>query len=112
MDGGFPYRPAGKRKFQYQVFCGKIRDSWWSYRMPARPCKPAQVEIGEIERLSGVQDKSIAVVVLDIDPAVDPGFIAKHYHDQPGFSGYTAHSSEDMTLNCSRIWDHLLSIPK
>jgi hypothetical protein len=59
-------------------------------------------EIGEIERLSGVQDKSIAVVVLDIDPMVDPGFIEKHYRDQPGFSGYTAHSPEDLTLKLLR----------
>jgi len=55
-------------------------------------------EIGEIERLAGVQDKSITVVVLDIDPPVDPGFIAK-YHDQVNFSGYTARSPEDMTLH-------------
>jgi len=45
-----------------------------------------------------VQDRSIAVVVLDIDPAGDPGFIAEYYHDNFNFSGYTAHSSEDMTL--------------
>ena len=55
-------------------------------------------EIGEIERLAGVQDKSITVVVMDIDPPGDPGFIAK-YHDQFNFSGYTARTPEDMPLH-------------
>ena len=58
-------------------------------------------EIGEIERLSGVQDKSITFVALDIDPPGDPGFIAK-YHDQFSFSGYTARSPEAMTLKLLR----------
>lgn len=56
-------------------------------------------QIGEIERLDGVQDKSITVLVLDIDPPGDPGFIAK-YHDN--FTGYTARSSDDMTLHLLR----------
>jgi hypothetical protein len=55
-------------------------------------------EIGEIERLSGIQDKNFTVIILDIDPPVDSGFIAK-YHDQVNFSGYTARSPEDMTLH-------------
>jgi hypothetical protein len=55
-------------------------------------------EIGEIGRLAGVQDKSIIVVILDIDPPGDPGFVAK-YHDQFNFSGYTARSPEDMPLH-------------
>jgi cytochrome oxidase Cu insertion factor (SCO1/SenC/PrrC family) len=54
-------------------------------------------EIGEIERLARVQDGSIAFVALDIDPPGDPGFIAK-YHDQFNFTGYTARSPEEMTL--------------
>jgi hypothetical protein len=55
-------------------------------------------ELSEIERLAGVQDKSITVVALDIDPPGDRGFIAK-YNDQFNFSGYTARSPEDMTLH-------------
>ena len=53
-------------------------------------------EIGEIELLPGVKDKSIVFVVLDIDPPADQGFIAKY--DQSDFTGFTARSSEDMTL--------------
>lgn len=55
-------------------------------------------EIDEIERIPGVQDKSITVVALDIDQPGDSGFIAK-YHDQFNFSGYTARSPEGMTLH-------------
>jgi hypothetical protein len=55
-------------------------------------------EIGEIARLSGKQDKNFTVIILDIDPPVDSGFIAK-YHDQINFSGYTTRSPEDMTLH-------------
>jgi hypothetical protein len=58
-------------------------------------------EIGEIERLAGVQDRSIMFVALDIDPPGNPGFIEK-YHDQFSFSGYTARSSEAMTLKLLR----------
>ena len=58
-------------------------------------------EIGEIERLAGVQDRSITFVALDIDPPGNPGFIEK-YHDQFSFSGYTARSSEAMTLKLLR----------
>jgi hypothetical protein len=54
-------------------------------------------EIGEIERLARVQDGSIAFIALDIDPPGGPGFIAK-YHDQFNFTGYTARSPEEMTL--------------
>jgi hypothetical protein len=54
-------------------------------------------EIGEIERLARVQDGSIVFVALDLDPPGDPGFIAK-YHDQFNFTGYTARSPEEMTL--------------
>jgi hypothetical protein len=55
-------------------------------------------EIDEIERIPGVQDKSITVVALDIDQPGYSGFIAK-YHDQFNFSGYTARLPEDMTLH-------------
>jgi hypothetical protein len=92
----------GKGNFSIRSFAGKS-----VLLMVVSDACPACIsqlsrEIGEIERLPGVQDKSIAVIVLDIDPAVDPGFIAKHYHDQPDFSGYTAHSSEDLTLELLR----------
>lgn len=54
-------------------------------------------QLGEIEKLDSVQDKSITVIALDIDPPGDPGFISKH-HDQFNFTGYTARSSDAMTL--------------
>ena len=58
-------------------------------------------EIGEIEGLARVQDGSIVFVALDLDPTGDPGFITK-YHDQFNFTGYTARSSEEMTLKLFR----------
>ena len=54
-------------------------------------------EIDEIERVGEVQNRSITFVVLDIDPPGDQGFIVK-YHDRFNFTGYTARSSEIMTL--------------
>ena len=87
----------GKGNFSIRSFAGKT-----VILMVVSDACPSCVsqlsrEIDEIERLPGVQDKGITVIALDIDPPGDPGFIAK-YHDQFNFSGYTARSSDDMTL--------------
>ena len=91
----------GKGNFSIGSFAGKsVIVSL--YRMHAQPASfSAYREIGEIERLAGVQDRSITFVALDIDPPGNPGFIEK-YHDQFSFSGYTARSSEAMTLKLLR----------
>jgi hypothetical protein len=88
----------GKENFSIRSFAGKtVMLLVVSDACPSCVIQLSR-EIDEIERIPGVQDKSITVVVLDIDPPVDPGFIAK-YHDQFNFSGYTARSPEGMTLH-------------
>jgi hypothetical protein len=87
----------GKGNFSIRSFAGKT--VILQVVSDACPSCVSQLsrEIGEIERIPGVQDKSITVVALDIDQPGDSGFIAK-YHDQFNFSGYTARSPEGMTL--------------
>jgi hypothetical protein len=87
----------GKGNFSIRSFAGKT--VMLQVVSDACPSCVSQLsrEIGEIQRIPGVQDKSITVVALDIDQPGDRGFIAK-YHDQVNFSGYTARSPEAMTL--------------
>ena len=87
----------GKGNFSIRSFAGKT--VILQVVSDACPSCVSQLsrEIGEIQRIAGVQDKSITVVALDIDQPGDRGFIAK-YHDQFNFSGYTARSPEGMTL--------------
>jgi hypothetical protein len=91
----------GKGNFSITSFAGKtvlvpvVSDS----------CPPCVILLGrqlnEIDRLSGVQNGTIVVVALDLDPPLGPGFIA-NYHDQFNFTGYSARSSPDMT---NRLFD-------
>jgi hypothetical protein len=53
-------------------------------------------QVTEAGRLEENRSGSIAVVLLDIDPADGPGFLAA-YGDPASFSGYTARSPEGMT---------------
>ena len=55
-------------------------------------------QLAEIDRLPGVREGKITVVSLDLDPAGGPGYIVAH-HDQYNFTGYSARSPEDLTLN-------------
>lgn len=91
----------GKGNFSITSFAGKtvlipvVSDS----------CPPCVIllsrQLNEIDRLPGVQDGTIAVVALDLDPPLGPGFIVT-YHDQFNFTGYSARSSPDLT---NRLFD-------
>ncbi len=55
-------------------------------------------QLDEIDRLPALHKGEIVIVALDIDSPTGPGFIAS-YHDTPAFSGYSARSPEEMTLD-------------
>jgi hypothetical protein len=54
-----------------------------------------QRQLDEVSQLPGVRNGKITVVALDIDSPDGPGFIASY---APGFSGYSARSPENLTL--------------
>lgn len=86
----------GRGNFSIASFAGKtvilpvVSDS----------CPPCVIllsrQLREIGLLPGVQNRTIVVVALDLDPPLGPGFIV-NYHDQFNFTGYSARSSPDMT---------------
>lgn len=65
-------------------------------------CPPCIIQLNrqlaEIDRLPGVREGRIIVISLDLDPEGDAGFIAS-YHDQFNFTGYSARSPNDLSLN-------------
>ena len=91
----------GKGNFSIASFAGKpvilpvVSDS----------CPPCVLllsrQLREIDLLPGVQNGTIIVVALDLDPPLGPGFIV-NYHDQFNFTGYSARSSPEMT---NRLFD-------
>lgn len=55
-------------------------------------------QMEEIARLPEVREGTIIVVSLDLDPAGDAGFITP-YRDRFNFTGYSAYSPDDLTLD-------------
>ncbi len=60
-------------------------------------------QLEEIDRLPEVHEGKIIVVSLDIDPAGNAGFITS-YHDRFNFTGYSAFSPDDLTLDLFRTF--------
>jgi hypothetical protein len=92
---------GGKGNFSITSFAGK------TLLLPvvSDGCPPCIIllsrQLNEIDKLTGVQNGTIVVVALDLDPPVGPGFIV-NYHDQFNFTGYSARASPDMT---NRLFD-------
>jgi hypothetical protein len=55
-------------------------------------------QLDEIDRLPTLRKGEIVIIALDIDPPTGPGFVVS-YHDTPAFTGYSARSPEEMTLD-------------
>lgn len=88
----------GKGNFSVNQFAGKpVLVTVQSVACP--PCIiQLNRQLAEIDRIPGVREGTIIVISLDLDPAGDSGFIAS-YHDQINFTGYSAHSPDDLTLD-------------
>jgi hypothetical protein len=88
----------GKGNFSVNMFAGKpVLVSVQSVACPSCILQLIR-QLEEISRVPAVQEGKIIVVSLDIDPSENAGFIAS-YHDRFNFTGYTAHSPTDLSVN-------------